>query len=367
MKHFLNTIWSVVLTCGVTLFVSQTQAAEFDVNPTGWYGSIEAAASIPEASGFRLLTGSLFPVASINHSAKYDNGIGSLAALGYQFDQAWRVELELGYRRNDIRSVTPFSGVNGRAVGVSYMGNAIYDIPMASDIMAYAGVGIGGVDFDFKPKTNGAVILRNNDTSIGYQALAGVSYHIAPQTFAFVDYHYLSAPDARITSAQFNQNNRVEFKDHLIGVGLRFYFSPPPSPPQAPPQSKAAAISSPVPAPSKAIAIAPGPRTFLVFFDFDQSTVTPEARRIIESAADWAKKGNVMRIGVTGHTDTMGTATYNQALSSRRADAVRAELLRLGYKGGEISVSGVGFSQPLLQTGPQVREPQNRRAEIVFN
>jgi outer membrane protein OmpA-like peptidoglycan-associated protein len=123
---------------------------------------------------------------------------------------------------------------------------------------------------------------------------------------------------------------------------------------------------APAPVPAKPAYVAPAPKAFLVFFDFDQSTITPEARRIIESSVEWAKKGSVLRIAVTGHTDTMGSADYNQALSIRRADAVRAELIRLGYSNGDVSVSGKGFSQPLVPTGPEVKEPQNRRAEIVL-
>ena len=74
----------------------------------------------------------------------------------------------------------------------------------------------------------------------------------------------------------------------------------------------------------------------------------------------------VTRIMVTGNTDTTGTARYNQGLSVRRAQNVAAELVRLGVPRSAITTQGVGFSRPLVNTGPGVREPQNRRVEIVL-
>ena len=72
------------------------------------------------------------------------------------------------------------------------------------------------------------------------------------------------------------------------------------------------------------------------------------------------------RIEVTGHTDTSGSAQYNQGLSVRRANAVAAELVRLGVPRNEISARGVGESQLLVPTPDNTREPQNRRVEIVL-
>jgi OOP family OmpA-OmpF porin len=67
---------------------------------------------------------------------------------------------------------------------------------------------------------------------------------------------------------------------------------------------------------------------------------------------------------VTGHTDTVGSQRYNQALSERRAGAVKTEMMRLGMGGTDITAIGKSFSEPLIATGPGVREPQNRRAMI---
>jgi outer membrane protein OmpA-like peptidoglycan-associated protein len=104
--------------------------------------------------------------------------------------------------------------------------------------------------------------------------------------------------------------------------------------------------------------------TFIVFFDFDKSDLTAEAQEVVTQAVAEARRTGQVRIEVTGHTDTVGSAAYNQALSERRAESVEAEMVRQGMNGDEIVTTGRGFTEPLVQTGPGVREPQNRRAVI---
>jgi outer membrane protein OmpA-like peptidoglycan-associated protein len=72
------------------------------------------------------------------------------------------------------------------------------------------------------------------------------------------------------------------------------------------------------------------------------------------------------RLEVNGYTDTSGTPKYNQGLSVRRAQAVAAELVKDGVPKSAISIQGFGETHLLVQTGPNVREPQNRRVEIVI-
>ena len=123
-------------------------------------------------------------------------------------------------------------------------------------------------------------------------------------------------------------------------------------------------------APTQAVAAAPAPSapqapSFMVFFDWDRSNLSPQALNTIRQAADAYKtKGNA-RITATGHTDTSGPEAYNMALSLRRANAVKDALVRDGVPATAITVVGRGESQPLVQTADGVREPQNRRVEIV--
>lgn len=69
---------------------------------------------------------------------------------------------------------------------------------------------------------------------------------------------------------------------------------------------------------------------------------------------------------MNGHTDPTGTTSYNQGLSIRRAQAVAGELVRDGVPEGAMSIRGYGQTNLLVPTGTGVREPQNRRVEIIL-
>jgi OOP family OmpA-OmpF porin len=104
----------------------------------------------------------------------------------------------------------------------------------------------------------------------------------------------------------------------------------------------------------------------MVFFDWDRSNLSEQAseRRSSRPRNAYKTKGNA-RITATGHTDTSGSEQYNMALSLRRANAVKDALVREGVPATAIAVIGRGEQGLLVQTGPNVREPQNRRVEIV--
>ena len=104
----------------------------------------------------------------------------------------------------------------------------------------------------------------------------------------------------------------------------------------------------------------------MVFFDWDRSNLSQQALNTIKQAAGAYKtKGNA-RITATGHTDTSGPEAYNMALSLRRANTVKDALVREGVPATAITVIGKGESGLLVQTADGVREPQNRRVEIVI-
>ena len=103
-----------------------------------------------------------------------------------------------------------------------------------------------------------------------------------------------------------------------------------------------------------------------MFFDWDKATLTDRARQIIGEAARNSTSVQYTRIEVNGYTDTSGTPRYNQGLSVRRAQAVAAELVKDGVPRQAITIQGFGETHLLVPTGPNVREPQNRRVEIVI-
>jgi OOP family OmpA-OmpF porin len=142
--------------------------------------------------------------------------------------------------------------------------------------------------------------------------------------------------------------------DHDLVFGVRYAFNAPP--PAASPMAPAP-LATPAPAPA---------RSYLVFFDWDRADLTDRAKAIVKQAADNSTHVQVTRIEVNGYTDSSGIPTYNQGLSVRRAKAVAGELVRDGVPQNVIDIQGFGDTHQLVSTGPGVREPQNRRVEIVI-
>jgi OOP family OmpA-OmpF porin len=107
------------------------------------------------------------------------------------------------------------------------------------------------------------------------------------------------------------------------------------------------------------------PDRFLAFFDFDKYNLTADAKKVVSQAAETAKKTNA-KVTVVGHTDRAGSDDYNMRLSQRRADTVKAEMVRLGIPAASITTVAKGETQNLVPTKDGVREPQNRRTEIML-
>jgi outer membrane protein OmpA-like peptidoglycan-associated protein len=138
----------------------------------------------------------------------------------------------------------------------------------------------------------------------------------------------------------------TESRNQSFLLGLRYAFNAAPAAP--------AALAAPVAA-----------RSFLIFFDWNLAELTARARQIIGEAAE-ASRAQPARIEVAGHADRSGTPQYNVALSRRRAETVAEELIRRGIARQDISITAFGETQPLVATAEGVREPQNRRVEIIL-
>lgn len=134
------------------------------------------------------------------------------------------------------------------------------------------------------------------------------------------------------------------------------YYRPPPPPPPAYGPAPAAA-----PAP-----LASQGRSFRVFFEFDKATLSREGERVVREAADTYRRTGAARIEVTGYTDLSGTPRYDLGLSQRRAATVRAALVAQGIPANSIAERWRGKDDPLVHTADGVREPRNRRVDIVL-
>lgn len=105
---------------------------------------------------------------------------------------------------------------------------------------------------------------------------------------------------------------------------------------------------------------------FVVYFALNSASLTASARQTIAEAAAEYRRDGTARVTVVGHTDTSGSAEYNQRLSERRAAAVRDALAAQGVPATTLSVSAVGQNDLAVQTPDNVREGANRRVTIQF-
>jgi OOP family OmpA-OmpF porin len=105
---------------------------------------------------------------------------------------------------------------------------------------------------------------------------------------------------------------------------------------------------------------------YLVFFDWDQSTLGPGAQSVLDAVASEASKRSLTALTIVGHADRSGPDGYNEKLAMRRANAVRDALIQRGMSADMIKVEGRGERENLVATPDNVREPANRRAQISF-
>ncbi len=302
-----------------------------------------------------------------------DGGPVFLGSIGYGLGNGLRLEVEGDWRAQHDKLDPGTSPRLGGADLQTYGGfvNALYDFDFGLPVFPYLGVGVGyeetfGKNFSFYRVNNTAYTFTNNDQgSIAAQGIAGVSFPVGaiPGLSLTAEYRFMYVSDQETFKGTYTNfssgfttgaSTKIGSQYNHAGlIGLRYAFNVPSPPPP------------PAPAPAMAPVAQPA-RTYLVFFDWDRADLTARAKQIIAEAAANATHVQVTRIMVNGYTDLSGTAAYNQKLSVRRAESVAAELVKDGISRSEITTMGFGETHPLVPTAQGVREPQNRRVEIIL-
>ena len=308
-------------------------------------------------------------------SREWGTGFVGVLSLGYGFGNGLRLELEDSFRTYQSDSAKVFNrntGGGGTFNAYSAMFNVLYDIDLTRlglntrAVVPYIGVGLGYTLWQWQDVRGSAPLpaggmatqlIDDQQGTVTYQAIAGLAFPIeaVPGLSFTAEYRFMDDfenPKMTVqvtntrTGATRPQTAEVGDQNQSVLLGLRYAFG-----------------ATPVVVPAAApVASA---KTYLVFFDWNKADLTDRARQIIGEAATSRGTG-VTRIEVNGYTDRSGSDQYNQGLSVRRANAVAAELLRRGVPRNEIATRGFGEANPLVPTADGVREPQNRRVEIIL-
>ncbi len=111
-------------------------------------------------------------------------------------------------------------------------------------------------------------------------------------------------------------------------------------------------------------ALPPRPVSFLLYFVEGKDQLTPESQLVLQQIFAEIARRPEAEVVVIGHTDRVGAVPYNDALSLRRAERVRDDLVARGVPADRIRTAGRGEREPLVPTDDEVAEPRNRRVEI---
>lgn len=314
-------------------------------------------------------------------------GIDADVILGYDFG-AFRLEAEGGYKRAGYESLTVLNSAilpgtlqvpagtvvqNERDLEIwSGMINGLVEFGKDDGLQVYGGGGVGFANLSLPVEVAGiGTVVDDDATDFAWQLIGGLRYAVNDNIDFGVKYRYFVANNFGLEAA----NGRpldVDYSAHSVLASLVFNFggAPAPAPVIAAPAQPAPVIAPPPP--PRPVAPTPPPRAqcntgpFIVFFDFDRSDITAEASTILNNAVTAYANCGSARVMLAGHTDTSGSATYNEALAERRNASVRNYMTGRGVAAGQISGEAFGESQPRVPTADGVREAQNRRVEVSY-
>ncbi len=296
---------------------------------------------------------------------EFDTGWAGVLKGGYAFGNGWRSELELGYNSWDVDSANGGATSSGDAKMYSAFANVLYDFMPASNWSPYLGLGLGYARLSTDATVN-TTVVDDNDNTWAAQGIAGLWYALDNNWLLSADYRYQHLGDTKFSTSTAGVTVDGGNQIHTVMLGLTYRFGAPAKPM---PAATPVAAPAPAPAPAPAAAPAPAPRapeTYIVFFAFDKSDISPVASQVLDRAvADFRATGST-NVRIEGNADRSGSNTYNQRLSQRRADAVAAYLRSKGIGAGAIQTTANGEDKPRVPTADGVRNDENRNAQIFL-
>ena len=366
MKH-IQPLRLLGLTAALTLAASQGAWAQTE----GWYGGFNAgrtAATIDDARINNTLKANGFTSSTIQDD---DRSNGFKVFGGYQLNRNFAIEggyFDLG-KFGYTATTTPPGTLNGNIKLKGLNLDLVGLLPLTDRFSAFGRVGLNYAEARDTFRGTGAATVRNpnpsaRDTNI--KLGAGLQYAVT------------DALSVRGEIERYRVNDAVGNRGHvdMVSVGLVYYFGTKAAKPMpyvaaaAPMPMVMAAPAPPVPVPAPVPRLEKYTLSATELFEFDSAELRGAQPKLDEVAGVLTNNNTVSEIVITGYTDRLGSDRYNQALSERRANAVKAYLTGKGVTGNRLKAQGRGEANPVVECTDKrlpalikCLEP-NRRVEV---
>ncbi len=351
----------------------------------GWYGGVSIGQSRAKIDDAQIARDLLGPNSTLGAADHQDNDTGYKVFGGYQLNPYFGVEAgyaDGGKSRFTETNVTPPGTLTGNIQPDGFNLGVLGIIPFTDRFSAFGRVGA----LDGRTRTTlqgtGAFVIPNNSRTSHYTTWKyglGLQYELSEHFAVRTEAERYRMDDA------YGHNNNVD----LISVGLVYRFgshqetapqqvsqaapmpaeaAPPPPPPPPPPP---APMAAPVPPPAVIAPPPPPPPKPRVpdrislssdsLFVFGKSDVTPSGKEALDRLVHDLRDTQFEAVQVTGHTDRLGGAAYNQKLSTARAEAVKAYLVSAGLPAERINAVGTDGSDPVTKPEDCVGKKETRK------
>ena len=337
----MNRTWIAAAVLAALPMTTQAQSLQYPGFYIGAEGGINWLLNTSNTANVFAGGGAASGTVNLNNNLGWTVG----GMVGYDFVGP-RVELESRFIQNTGTLTVPgaFGSIGTTVNQVPIMANLYYDFLAGGQFVPYIGAGAGIAFSNLSANGNSTY----GGAQFAYQGMIGVGWNIDSQLRLNLEgrYYGTTQPNYNFNIGGANVSGSYTNNNFSAMLSLQWKFG---APAVAPPPTPMPAATS-----------------FMVFFDWDRSNLSQQALATIGQAAQAFKTKGSARITATGHTDTSGPENYNMALSLRRANAVKDALVQNGVPATAIAVVGRGEQGLLVPTPDGVREPQNRRVEIVL-
>lgn len=359
---------------GWVTFAALASPAAMAEDALGWYGGANVGRTSATIDNPRITSGLAAGGLTVNSISDRDRDTGYKIFGGYQLNRNFAVEGgyfdlgKFGYTAN----TTPAGSVSGdmrvRGLNLDLVGT----LPLSERFAVFGRAGINYAQAkDQFTSTGAATIINPNPSESGanYKIGAGLQYAIT------------DALSIRGELERYRVRDGIGNRGHIdmASVGLVYRFGGKVQTPVA--QSTyvpvaaapAPAMVMPAPAPPPAT---PAPRiekytlSATELFAFDSSTLQGMQPKLDEVATALRSNGDIQNVVITGYTDRIGSTSYNQGLSERRANAVKSYLASKGVQASRLTAQGKGEANPVVTCSNKqlpalitCLEP-NRRVEV---